>query len=49
MYHHTWLCVPEVHGEQKKASDLLELKLQMVMSLTWMLRMEAGPSGSALS
>jgi hypothetical protein len=39
--------MPDAHGIQKREIDLLELELQVVMNLLWLLGIEPGPSGKA--
>lgn len=37
------ICVPGIHVSQKKVSDILELELQTVSAVIWMLRTIRGP------
>ena len=43
------LCVPDVHRDQKRALDSLELELQMVVTTMWVLGTEPRSSTRAVS
>ena len=43
------MCVPDSYGDQKRASDLLELELDILSDAIWMLGTEPGPSRGSKS